>query len=92
MNMACTGRCDAKEFRNTYGVKPISYRVPYSICESDGISDGSPYKHGYKGCLSCMICMIHEGLWCPCCSRRLRSKSQTRTARFKRLNEVERIP
>lgn len=35
---------------------------------------GSRYAQGQKRCQTCSIYITWEGIWCPCCTYRLRSK------------------
>jgi len=36
------------------------------------------YKNGQKRCQQCNIYIKWEGLWCPCCGYRLRSKPRAK--------------
>lgn len=41
--------------------------------------DGSGrYRNGQKRCQVCEIFINHDGLWCPCCGYRLRSKPRNK--------------
>jgi len=38
-------------------------------------------EHGYKRCRICNLFLKWEGIWCPCCSVRLSSKSKNNKSR-----------
>jgi len=42
---------------------------------------GGRYEYGQKRCQMCLKFILWEGLWCPCCGYRLRTK--TRIGRLK---------
>lgn len=46
-------------------------------------TDGNRYSHGHKRCQICEIYIKHEGLWCPCCGYRLRTKPRNRVYKAK---------
>ena len=45
-------------------------------------SGGMHYADGWKRCIPCRTMLRHDGLWCPCCGKRLRTRP--RQARAKR--------
>ena len=48
------------------------------ICEQFKAAkpNGGRYENGQKRCQTCEIFVYHEGLYCPCCNRRLRGSSR----------------
>lgn len=55
-----------------------------SICvryKATGRIVGGRYFNGQKRCQECEIWIRWEGLWCPCCGQRLRTKP--RNVKFK---------
>jgi hypothetical protein len=58
------------------------------LCIRDKASRG--YANGHKRCNHCDLFVKWEGLWCPCCGYRLRTKP--RHSKFKtKLREQKRI-
>jgi DNA-directed RNA polymerase subunit RPC12/RpoP len=49
---------------------------------------GSRYASGQKRCQVCSIYIKWEGVWCPCCSYRLRTKPRAKTYKDK-LRRIE---
>lgn len=53
------------------------------------------YEAGQKRCQTCTIFVEWEGLWCPCCGVRLRTKGRNNkvrsAARKKRIREQEKL-
>lgn len=49
----------------------------------------SRYLVGQKRCQTCEIFMKLEGLWCPCCGYRLRTKPRNRTFKKKLKDRIE---
>jgi hypothetical protein len=41
-------------------------------------SSGGRYENGQRRCQMCEIFINWEGLWCPCCSYRLRTKPRNK--------------
>ena len=41
------------------------------------------YQSGQKRCQICEIFINHEGLWCPCCGYKLRTKPRNRVYKNK---------
>lgn len=53
------------------------------ICQryrSNGGATGvGKYGNGFKRCNNpCGVFILYDGMWCPCCGRRLRSKPRNR--------------
>lgn len=48
------------------------------------------YTNGQKRCNSCSIFVYWEGLWCPCCNKRLRLSPRSGKNKQKFLNEKSR--
>lgn len=46
------------------------YKAPW-------ISQTLRYANGQKKCVICDVFVQYDGLFCPCCSRRLRNKPRT---------------
>jgi|TARA_R110000824_G_scaffold123929_2_gene282113 hypothetical protein len=44
---------------------------------------GSRYGAGQKRCQVCGVYIVWEGVWCPCCSYRMRSKPRAKTFKEK---------
>ena len=51
----------------------------------------SHYELGYKYCEGCEILIEWDGLWCPCCGFRIRSKRKTSKNRVKMVLEIKRL-
>ena len=50
---------------------------------------GSRYAQGQKRCQTCSIYVTWEGIWCPCCTYRLRSKPRSKVYKEKlRIQEL----
>ncbi len=43
------------------------------------------YEAGQKRCQRCDIFIIYDGVWCPCCGCRLRTKSRVASKKEKRI-------
>jgi hypothetical protein len=52
---------------------------------------GSIYAEGQKRCQICTIFIKWEGLYCPCCGYKLRSKPRNRKFKEKMGEKVQRI-
>jgi hypothetical protein len=51
------------------------------ICKrykSQHLLSGGLYRHGIKRCQICEIYIKWEGLWCPCCGYKLRTKPRNK--------------
>ena len=48
------------------------------------------YANGQKRCNSCNIFIYWEGLWCPCCNKRLRLSPRNGKNKKKFLEDVSR--
>lgn len=51
---------------------------------------GGRYENGQRRCQTCEIWLKWEGIWCPCCGYRLRTKPRNKKYK-ERLREVESI-
>ncbi len=43
-----------------------------------GIPSEGRYKNGQKRCQVCNIFIVFDGIWCPCCGYKLRSKPRNK--------------
>lgn len=50
---------------------------------------GGRYASGQKRCQMCEIYIKWEGLWCPCCCYKLRSKPRNRIYKEKLRESIE---
>lgn len=57
----------------------------------DGQPSGARYIKGQKRCQVCEIFMQWEGLWCPCCGYRLRTKPRNRHYKAKLRSKREKL-
>ena len=53
------------------------------------LSNKMRYANGQKRCQMCDIFIKWDGIWCPCCGYRLRTRSRSR--RFKQLTLINQV-
>jgi hypothetical protein len=52
------------------------------------LDNGGRYSKGQKRCQRCEIFIKWEGLWCPCCNYRLRTKPRNSKYKIKFQEEI----
>jgi hypothetical protein len=73
----------------------IKTMVCKGICErykANRPKSGMRYKSGQKRCQICEIYIAWKGIWCPCCSYKLRSSPRSRKNKFKLRRERDENP
>ncbi len=51
-------------------------------------TSGGRYEAGQRRCQTCEIWLMWEGIWCPCCGYRLRTKPRNKKYK-ERLREID---
>ena len=59
--------------------------------KATGNFTGGRYKYGQKRCQVCDVFIQWEGIWCPCCGYKLRSKPRNKKYKAKLRDEAARM-